>query len=254
MNIDINISCGRIRLHHLQNFSNRPTIIFLHDSLGSIELWKEFPQKLGELTNCNILIYDRQGHGKSDAFSSNNRENDYMEKEADVLNEIVNHLKLKKVVLFGHSDGGSIALIFAASFPNKVIGLISESAHIFVEEVTLKGIRNAVKSFHTTDLKTKLEKYHAEKTDSLFWMWAETWLSDSFNSWNIENILPSMTCPVLIIQGEDDEYGTMKQVEGIEKNVSAYSRRLILPNVKHTPHKEAKDQVLKCSTEFINRL
>lgn len=229
----------------------RPTIIFLHDSLGCIELWRDFPAKLGEATNCNVLVYDRQGYGQSSPFTNAERDNSYMEKEADVLNLLIEKCGIKNAILFGHSDGGSIALIAAAKYPANIRGLITEGAHIFVEDITLKGISEAAETYRSTNLKERLQKYHGDKTDAMFWAWAKTWLTDTFHSWNIEAFLPNIQCPVLVIQGIHDEFGTEAQIDGIINQVSGKAVKLMIPGIGHTPHKEAHDEVLKQSAGFI---
>ncbi|MCB0479463.1 MAG: alpha/beta hydrolase, partial [Crocinitomicaceae bacterium] len=151
-------------------------------------------------------------------------------------------------------DGGSIALIAAGKYPNRFQGVITEGAHIFVEEITLEGIREAKEIYQTTNLHQKLEKYHGEKTEAMFKAWSDTWLTEEFRHWNIEAFLPGIICPVLVMQGEEDEYGSLKQVEGIASQVSGGCEVLVLPNVKHTPHKEVPDQILEKSANFIAQL
>jgi pimeloyl-ACP methyl ester carboxylesterase len=248
------LSFEEIAIKRIDNYPDKPTIVFLHDSLGCIELWRDFPQKLAELTACNVLIYDRQGYGKSCSLSYTKRDNSYLEHEADILNELLAYWKIDKAILFGHSDGGSIALISAAKYPAKIVGIITEGAHIFVEEVTLDGIKESIHLYQTTNLKTKLEKYHGNKTEQIFWAWAGTWTTNEFANWNIEKFLPAIKCPSLIIQGEADEYGTLKQVENTINRVSGKTEKYIIPNVGHTPHKENQDTVLKKVTEFVNQL
>jgi pimeloyl-ACP methyl ester carboxylesterase len=250
----INFPLDQIAVKRIGNYPGRPTLIFLHDSLGCIELWRDFPQKLGELTQCNAIIYDRQGYGKSCKFSYSKRNNDYLELEVDILNELLNYWKIDKAILYGHSDGGSIALISAAKFPAKISGIITEGAHIFVEDITVNGIKDAIQLYKNSNLKSKLEKYHGDKTDDMFWAWADTWTSNEFRTWNIEQFLPSITCPSLIIQGERDEYGTLNQVERITSQTSGFSSKWIVPNVKHTPHKENPAIVLEKLSEFIGQL
>ncbi|MFD2562577.1 alpha/beta fold hydrolase [Aquimarina rubra] len=254
--MDILIDTYRIRLSdHPESFdSSKATIVFLHDSLGSIELWRDFPQKISESINCNVLSYDRQGYGKSDPFSISKRDQEYLKKEAQVLAKLIDHLKLEKVILFGHSDGGSIALIAASLYPKKIKGIITEGAHVFVEKETLEGIRNAKMAYETTSLKNKLKKYHGNKTENVFKMWTETWLSPSFIHWNIENYLPGIQCPSLIIQGENDEYGTINQVSSIIQKTSGISEALIIPDVGHSPHREAANIVVETTASFINTL
>lgn len=232
--------------------NNNPTIIFLHDSLGCIELWRDFPEKVGKLTNCNVITYDRQGYGKSCQFSYDKRDNSYLEKEADILNELLDYWEINDAILFGHSDGGSIALITAAKYPNKINGIITEGAHVFVEDITIKGIEEAIEAYKTTDLKSKLEKYHGDKTEDMFWAWTSTWTSDEFKSWNIESFLPAIKCPSLIIQGKEDEFGSLLQVEKIINQTKGESEQLIIEKVKHTPHKEVPELILEEVSKFIN--
>jgi pimeloyl-ACP methyl ester carboxylesterase len=242
---------GKINYFHSQQFPNRPTIIFLHDSLGCVELWRDFPQIIGEKTKCNVFIYDRFGYGKSSPFVSEKRENDYMELEADFLNEIIEKLQLENCILFGHSDGGSIALIAAAKYPKNNKGIITEGAHIFVEDITLEGIRAAKELYQTTNLKEKLEKYHGNNTQALFEAWTETWLHPQFYDWNIEHFLPSILCPTFVFQGVDDEFGSIDQVEGIEKGCPQ-TKFFIIPDAKHSPHKEAKEMTELLVCHLIN--
>ncbi len=251
MQFTLKTSAGELSVLHYHNYSGRPAIVFLHESLGCIELWRDFPKKLGEITNCNVLVYDRLGYGKSGPFNNSKRGIDYLDIEAGILLEVLDACNIDKAILFGHSDGGTIALIFAAKFPSRSLGIIAEGAHIFVEEEGLDGIRQAVKLYETTDLKTKLEKYHGNKTHNVFQSWAGTWLTDQFKAWSIVKYMPLITCPVLVIQGEEDEYGTLEQVDGIADNVAGISAKLVLPGVKHTPHKEVPETILQVSKEFI---
>lgn len=250
----ITIANSKIAFTQLCRFAGRPTLVFLHDSLGCISLWRDFPEQLGEWSQCNVLVYDRHGYGVSDELVKPERANDYLEDEAAILIELIETLNIAQPILFGHSDGGSIALIAAAKYPNKIAAVISEGAHIFVEAETIKGIREAMEQYQTTDLKQKLEKYHGDKTDALFNAWTKTWTSDAFQSWNIENFLPLIGCPVLIIQGENDEFGTLAQVNGIVKQVSGKAVKQILPGIQHTPHKEAPEFILKLASDFIQSL
>lgn len=251
MNKDMRINNVVLKVNYSKVFDARPTLVFLHDSLGCIELWRDFPQKLALAANCNCLIYDRQGYGKSSPFNENNRKNDYLEKEADVLQLLIEEYGIKGAILFGHSDGGSIALIAAAKYPENIGAVITEGAHIFVEDITLQGIREVVEAYQTTNLKEKLQKYHGDKTGEVFWAWANTWLSNEFRDWNIEHFLHQIKCPVLVMQGENDEFGSLKQVYGIIQQIIGKAESLIIPSVGHTPHKDAKEIVLEKTTQFI---
>lgn len=234
-------------------FENRPTIIFLHESFGCIGHWKDFPYRLGKAALCDVLIYDRQGYGASDPLTIDKRRNDYLETEADVLCRLIQALRIENVILFGHSDGGTIALIAAAKYPAIIKGIITEGAHVFVEEESLEGIRKAEAAYKETNLREKLQRYHGDKTDRVFRIWADTWSSGEFRPWNIEHLLPDIVCPALIIQGIDDEYGTVLQVESILKNTSGYSDSL-MPQSGHTPHRDCADEVIRASVRFIERI
>jgi pimeloyl-ACP methyl ester carboxylesterase len=246
-------SLDQIAIKRIEINSLSPTIIFLHDSLGCIQLWRDFPEQLGAMSHCNVLVYDRQGYGKSCPFSYPERDINYLEMEADLLNDLLEYWAIDNAILFGHSDGGSIALLTAAKYPTRIKGIITVGAHVFVEDVTIKGIKEAIDLYQNTDLKSKLEKYHGTNTEAMFWAWAKTWTTDKFKNWNIEQFLPLITCPALIIQGEDDEYGTLKQVEAITSKINGPITPLTIPDCKHTPYKEKPVYVLEQTALFIKR-
>lgn len=232
-------------------FEGKPVLVFLHDSLGCTQLWRDLPAKLSETTGCNILVYDRLGYGKSGPMPTHERPVNYMELEADLLNDLLIKLNISNAILFGHSDGGTIALITAAKYPEKVKTVICEAGHIFVEDVTLKGVYDAWDAYKTTNLAERLQKYHGDKVETLFRAWTETWTREDYRSWNIEYLLKNIQCPLLFIQGEDDEYGTLDQVEKTVSQVSGPAEKYIIPGVGHTPHKEVPELVLSKAAEFI---
>lgn len=249
--MSIQLDLDQLAVQRIGHYNSPTPIVFLHDSLGCIELWRDFPRRLSEVTKCDAILYDRQGYGQSCTFSYTERDNNYLEQEADILNALLDHWGLDQVLLFGHSDGASIALITAAKYPDRIAGLISEAAHVFVESITLQGIQDALHAYQTTTLKTKLEKYHGKKTAALFEAWTKTWTTDTFRSWNIEHFLPNIICPSLVIQGEADEYGTLQQVHAILEQTTGSASSLIIPNIGHTPHKEELELVLEQATHFI---
>lgn len=253
-NIDslIEINGSRLYVRLIESHEDRPVIVFLHDSLGCVELWRDFPYNLAEATSCNLLVYDRKGYGRSEPVQGVSRTNRYLEDEADTLNALLLQLNVSRAILFGHSDGGSIALIAAAKYPAGIEAVISEAAHIFVEQVTIDGLKAAVESYRETILKSRLAKYHGDKTDAVFHAWTDTWLSEGYRTWNIGHFLPDILCPTLIIQGEKDEYGTMKQVEGIASGVKGRTEVFILPGTGHTPHKEAPIETMEKAKKFID--
>lgn len=171
--------------------------------------------------------------------------------EAEILSHLIAKLKLENVILFGHSDGGSIALIAAAKYPRLVGCAIVEAAHVFVEQVTLDGIRAMENAYETTDLRKRLERYHGDKTDTIFKAWTETWLGIDFRGWNIEHLLSDIHCPLLFIQGDQDEYGTTAQLQAVTRQVSGIVKTSLIPAVHHTPHKQAESEVISCATAFI---
>jgi pimeloyl-ACP methyl ester carboxylesterase len=232
----------------------KPVIIFLHDSLGCAQLWRDLPTKLFEIADCNILMYDRPGYGKSGPMPTHERPVNYMELEADLLNELLIELNINNAILFGHSDGGTIALITAAKYPERIKGIICEAGHIFVEEVTLKGVYEAWDAYKTTNLAERLAKYHGEKVEMLFRAWTETWTREDYRNWNIEYLLKDIQCPLLFIQGDADEYGTLDQVEKTVSQVSGPAEKYIIPGIGHTPHKENPELVLAKVSEFIEKI
>jgi pimeloyl-ACP methyl ester carboxylesterase len=231
-----------------------PTLVFLHDSLGSIDTWRDFPAALAKRTGLRAVIYDRQGYGRSAPFAGEPRTSDYLAREARVLFALLDELEIGKAILFGHSDGGSIALIAASERPERIAGVVTEGAHVFVEEETLDGIRAAKAAFETTDLARRLARYHGDKVPAIASAWIDTWLSPAYRSWNIESYLPGARCPALIIQGERDEYGTLAQVDAITRRFGGPARSLVIPDIGHTPHREARDAVLDEAADFVGRL
>lgn len=247
----IDVRGKKLFTEYHNSFEDRPVIVFLHDSLGSVQLWRDFPARLSEATQCNVLAYDRLGYGKSYSMPTHERPVNYMELEADVLNDLLAEMKIEKAIFFGHSDGGTIALITAAKYPDRVEAVICEAGHIFVEDMTLKGVYDTWEAYKTTNLPERLQKYHGNKVETLFRAWTETWTRDDYRSWNIEYLLKDIICPLLFIQGEADEYGTLDQVEKTVTQVSGKAEKYIIPDVGHTPHKEVPDLVLKKAGEFI---
>lgn len=234
---------------------DQPLLVFLHEGLGSVAQWKDFPELLCKKTSCPALLYDREGHGKSDALKTT-RNSDFMHIQSQiVLPEIFKQLNIEhhKKILIGHSDGGSIAIIHAGSFSENIIGIITEASHQFIEEVTIAGLRETVRLYGNGRLKELLKKYHGDKTDSMFRGWSDTWLRDEFRTWNIESFLKNISCPFLAIQGEDDQYGTFAQLKSI-KDKAKNSELFYVPNCGHIPHLQAKESVLSKMASFINTL
>lgn len=250
----VNIGDKDLYVEYNNSFENKPTLVFLHDSLGSVQLWRDFPTKLSEATECNVLAYDRLGYGKSFPMPTHVRPVNYMELEADVLNNLLKELNIDNAILFGHSDGGTIALITAAKYPERIKAVICEAGHIFVEDITLKGVYDAWEAYKTTNLPERLQKYHGDKVEVLFKAWTETWTREDYRTWNIEYLLKDIVCPLLFIQGEADEYGTLKQLEKTVSQINGNAEKYIIPGIGHTPHKEVPELVLEKAVEFIRTL
>ncbi|HEX6827803.1 MAG TPA: alpha/beta hydrolase [Burkholderiales bacterium] len=228
-----------------------PTLVFLHEGLGSIAQWRDFPEALVARTGLPALIYDRRGHGGSDPLDAP-RTPHYLHREAlEVLPEVLARCDLEDVILVGHSDGGSIALLYASVHPQRARGAITEAAHVFVEEDTLAGIRAAGEAWRNTQLPEKLARYHGARTHALFHAWHDTWLTPEFRDWNIEDCLPGIRCPLLAIQGRDDEYATEAQVEAIARQAGGPVETLVVPHCGHIPHHQAREPVLEAMTRFV---
>lgn len=228
-----------------------PTVVFLHEGLGCASLWREFPDRVAKATGAGALIYSRYGYGQSSTLEEK-RQPDYMHREAlDALPALLHATGIQNPILFGHSDGASIALIHAGA-GHAVAGLILEAPHVFVEEISLDGAAAAAHTYRTTGLREKLARHHRDP-DKTFWGWHDIWTSPSFRGWNIESCLSLITCPALLIQGEQDEYGTVAQVDAVAGAVKGGASKHVLPNCGHTPHREQSDAVLEIVTSFVRR-
>jgi pimeloyl-ACP methyl ester carboxylesterase len=227
-------------------------LVMLHEGLGSMSMWRDFPDLLAAATGCRTLVYSRHGYGASSALEAP-RSVEYMHEEARVwLPALLEQLHIRRPVLFGHSDGGSIALIHGAQPQAEIAGIIALAPHVKVEDCTVRNIEAARTAYAQTDLRTRLGRYHAD-VDSAFWGWNRIWLDPRFRSWNIEALLPLIRCPVLAIQGEDDEYGTLEQIESIGRTASD-ARILALPACRHSPHRDQPQAVLDAAAAFVARI
>ena len=246
----------QVRLLHpqvLEDSDKAPMLIFLHEALGCIEQWRDFPEALVGATGLPALIYDRCGFGGSQPLAVP-RGLDYMQREVASLDALLTAYAVATPLLVGHSDGATLALLYAAAFPERPQAVISEAAHLFVEDETLVGIRDAVERWRTTDLPAKIERFHGVKASQVFSAWTETWLNPDFREWNIEAEMKHIRCPVLAMQGVDDDFGTERQLQAIRSGVSGPCRTRLLPACGHTPHREARDEVLAEMTDFIAEL
>ncbi len=235
--------------HHLEyeTIPGQPTIVFLHEGLGSLAMWKDFPRRVAEGAGCGALIYSRYGYGRSEPFDAALTP-DFMHQEAEsTLPDLLQKLGIERPILFGHSDGASIALIYAATHP--VRGVIVLAPHLFVEAEATSTIRDVQRNYGGVDLGKKLTRYHADP-DSTFRAWSDIWLHPDFRAWNIEHLLPRITAPVLAIQGLDDQYGTMEHLHRIAALVPG-TQLLKLADCRHSPHIDQPEAVIEASVRFI---
>lgn len=235
--------------------SERPAIILLHEGLGCVELWRDFPERLAAETGCRVLTYSRHGYGRS-APCRLPRPPTYMHDEATlVLPELLAALEIRRHMLVGHSDGGSIALINAGAAPQPgLIGMVTMAAHIFNEPINTVAITRAREAYDSGKLKEALSRYHGDNTDCAFRGWSEAWLSEAFRHWNLEEYLPAIAVPGLIMQGENDEYGTAEQVDGIMRGLTCPSESLMLPACGHSPHRDQPEMTLGAIRRFAEPL
>jgi pimeloyl-ACP methyl ester carboxylesterase len=249
----IEINDCSIEYRRIAGAANLPTLVMLHEGLGSVAMWRDFPEKLAAATACSVLAYSRLGYGASDPLPEgrNVRTPDFMHVEANrTLPALRQALGLEHVVLFGHSDGGSIALLHAAR--HEVAGVIVMAPHVRVEKISITSIEAAKVAYETTDLRTRLAKYH-DDVDGAFYGWNDIWLAPDFRNWNIEGELALIQAPILAMQGENDEYGTMYQIEEIQRRRPG-ARILKIPSCGHSPHRDQPEQVLALTQSFLSTL
>jgi len=229
-----------------------PELVFLHEGLGSVSLWRDFPAMVAQATGCAVLVYSRYGNGQSEVLKEA-RQVDYMHIEAlEVLPELLQMLDVEQPILVGHSDGGSIALIYAGAV-DRLRGVVVLAPHVFVEDLSVKSIAEAQQKFETTDLAKRLKRHHADAA-STFRGWKDIWLKPAFREWNIEEFLPRIGCPVLAIQGFEDQYGTMAQLDAIAHQAGGPVELLQLNNCRHSPHLDQPGAVLEAIAHFVERL
>ncbi len=233
--------------------SQQPTLVFLHEGLGCVEHWRDFPRQISAQTGFGAFAYSRLGYGRSDSVELP-RPLRYMHDEAQLLPEVLRAVGIEEALLIGQSDGASIAIIYAGSGHRSGLrGLILEAPHVFAEEVGLQSIDAARKAFLTTDLPAKLAKYHGQNVEVAFWGWNRAWLDPGFRSWNLESYLPGIQVPTLVIQGKDDQFGTVKQVEAVKQQAGSPVEVLLLPGCGHAPHRDQPEAVLEAISRFSAR-
>ena len=247
---DTRLEVCRLRSAHAR--AGAPTMVFLHEGLGSVAMWRDFPQRVADATGCEAVVYSRAGYGRSGPARLP-RPVDYMHHEGElVLPQLLERLELEQPILFGHSDGASIALICAGNTAQDLAGLVVMAPHVMVEDISIASIAAAGRAWRETDLPARLGRYH-DDVEAVFTGWNDIWLDPDFRAWNIEACLPRIRCPVLAIQGEDDEYGTMAQIERIA-DAAAEVELLRLADCRHSPHKDQPEAVIAAVQGFVERI
>ncbi|HEX2207730.1 MAG TPA: alpha/beta hydrolase [Longimicrobium sp.] len=232
-----------------------PTIVFLHEGLGCLSTWRDVPDALAAATGCGALVYSRAGYGRSDSVPLP-RPVRFMHDEAEVLRGVLAAAGVRECILLGHSDGASIALIAAGTAPPipGLRALVLEAPHTFAEPCGLESIAKIADVYRTTTLRERLARHHGENVDTAFWGWNGVWLHPDFRAWNIEDALPGITVPTLVIQGADDEYGSWAHVDSIQRGSRGPVEALLVPRCGHAPHAEHRDATLQAMTSFIQRV
>lgn len=256
--VEIDWRGRRVRIEHAwlnRERDDAPLIVFLHEGLGSLAMWRDFPQRLCDAAGARGLVYSRPGYGRSTPRAPEELwDLDFMHRQAhEVLPALLAALGIDpardRVWLLGHSDGGSIALLYAARFGAALQGAVVLAPHILVEDLSVASIEQARIAYETTDLRERLAKYH-DDVDSAFWGWNRIWLHPPFRRWSIEDEIGTIACPLLAVQGLDDEYGTLEQIRGIARRVRG-TRLLELPACGHSPHRDQPDALIRAVAGFL---
>ena len=258
--VDVDAAGRTLRIEHQWlgvDDAAAPLIVFLHEGLGSVSMWKDFPQRLCLAAQCRGLVYSRPGYGRSTPRAADESwDVDFMHRQAhDVLPALLHALHVDATRhppwLFGHSDGGSIALLYAARFAGQVSGAIVLAPHIMVEDISVTSIAAARRAYESGELKAGLARHH-DDPDSAFWGWNDVWLKAGFRHWSIAAEIASIACPVLAVQGVDDEYGTLEQIRGIARCVPQ-TQLLELPDCGHSPQRDQADRLIQAASAFIDQ-
>lgn len=230
-----------------------PTLVFLHEGLGCVSLWRDFPARLADATGCGALVYSRAGYGRSDPAPLPRPVRFMHDEGLRVLPAVLDAAGVRDAVLVGHSDGASIALVHAGSgAAGRVRALVLEAPHVFVEEESVRSIAAIGEAYRGGGLRARLERHHGANVDCAFHGWNGVWLDPAFRAWNIEAYLPRVSVPVLVVQGEADEYGTLAQVDAIRRQAGGPVETLVLPGVGHSPHRDDPGAALRAMARFVS--
>ena len=232
-----------------------PTLILLHEGLGCVGLWRDFPDRLAAATGWGVFVYSRAGYGGSSPCAVP-RSLRYMHEEAlDTLPQVLDHIGVRQAVLLGHSDGASIAAIHAGGRKDpRVCGLILMAPHFITEDLGIAEIARAKEAYESGDLRARLARHHGDNVDCAFWGWNRAWLDPAFRAWDLRSYLPAITVPVLLLQGADDQYGTTLQLDIAEAGCTGPTKRRLLPACRHAPHRDQPEETLAAVTAFLSGL
>ncbi len=233
--------------------ARRPALVFLHEGLGCVRIWRDFPDRVAAATGCGAFVYSRAGYGRSSPVPWPRPLRYTHDEGLVVLPRLLEALGLERVITVGHSDGASIALIHAgaADAGGRLCGVVAEAPHVLCEEISVASIRQARQAYLQGDLRARLARLHGDNVDCAFWGWNSAWLDPEFMRWNIEEYLPGVRVPVLVVQGRDDEYGTAAQYQRIEAGCGAPVRVEVLEACGHAPHRDQPERTLAAMVEFI---
>ena len=256
MTLDLKINGTRIEIAwHGPSPERAPTLVLLHEGLGCVSMWRDFPEKLAQRTGYGVLVYSRPGYGKSDPVPLP-RPHDYMHKEAfDVLPHVLDQAGVKKTILVGHSDGASIATIYAGGRQDfRVRGLVLMAPHFFVEDISVASIAAAKVAYDKGDLRARLARHHGDNVDVAFRGWNDAWLDPGFRNWRIDDAVAHVRVPILIVQGKDDQYGTLAQLRLAESDAYCPVETSILDRCGHAPHIDQPEATLEAVAAFVHRV
>ena len=245
----------RLRVRCLGQWgADAPVLVFLHEGLGSITQWRDFPLAVCGATGLPALVYDRYGYGQSEPLNEP-RPDDFLKQEAHTLIELLKQFKISRPVIIGHSDGGTIALMVAALYPDTIKAVVTEAAHVMFEPITRQGLSAVYERFRTDlHLQEGLARHHGANTQEMVTQWAQTWLRPGLADWSMHDMLPAITCPVLALQGVEDDHGSPQQLRDIGEGVSGPVECVMIEACGHVPHFQARERVIAEISRFLSNI